>query len=72
MTSRNKAEAARLLGVDRVTLYRKIKRYNLTEDTPDEVLHVTQRSCNAYVACNTVFSCRIGPEHCPLSRKLLL
>jgi transcriptional regulator of acetoin/glycerol metabolism len=29
----NKARAARLLGVDRVTLYRKIKRYNLTKDT---------------------------------------
>ncbi|MGA3118927.1 MAG: helix-turn-helix domain-containing protein [Syntrophobacteraceae bacterium] len=32
-TSWNKAKAARLLGIDRVTLYRKIKRHNLTEDT---------------------------------------
>jgi len=32
-TAWNKAKAARLLDIDRVTLYRKIKRYNLTEDT---------------------------------------
>ena len=33
-TAWNKTRAARLLGMDRVTLYRKIKRYNLAEDTP--------------------------------------
>jgi len=33
-TAWNKAKAARLLGIDRVTLYRKIKRYNITENTP--------------------------------------
>ena len=33
-TSWNKAKAARLLGIDRVTLYRKMKKYNLIKDTP--------------------------------------
>jgi two-component system response regulator HydG len=33
-TAWNKAKAARLPGIDRVTLYRKIKRYNPTKDTP--------------------------------------
>jgi len=32
-TDWNKAKAARLLGRDRVTLYLKIKTYNLTKDT---------------------------------------
>jgi hypothetical protein len=55
-----------------------IERYplmsrNLLKIPPDiEVLHVTEKSCNVSVACNTVFSFRIGPEHCPFSRKLTL
>jgi two-component system, NtrC family, response regulator HydG len=32
-TDWNKAKAARLLGIDRVTLYRKISRYNITKDS---------------------------------------
>jgi len=31
-TDWNKAKAARLLGIDRVTLYRKIKRFNINQD----------------------------------------
>lgn len=33
-TAWNKAKAARLLGIDRVTLYRKIKKHNLTQKPP--------------------------------------
>jgi len=33
-TAWNKAKAARLLGIDRVTLYRRIKKFNLTEKSP--------------------------------------
>ncbi len=32
-TAWNKAKAARLLGIDRVTLYRKLKKYNISEDS---------------------------------------
>ncbi len=32
-TAWNKAKAARLLGIDRVTLYRRIKKFNLSEET---------------------------------------
>ena len=31
-TAWNKAKAARLLGVDRVTLYRRIKKFNLSQE----------------------------------------
>jgi transcriptional regulator of acetoin/glycerol metabolism len=33
-TAWNKAKAARLLGIDRVTLYRRIKKFNLVETPP--------------------------------------
>jgi hypothetical protein len=33
-TAWNKAKAAHLLGIDSVTIYRKIERYNFAEDTP--------------------------------------
>jgi len=33
-TAWNKAKAARLLGIDRVTLYRRIKKFHLTEESP--------------------------------------
>ena len=34
MPAWNKAKAAWLLGIDRVIIYLKITRYNLTKDTP--------------------------------------
>jgi transcriptional regulator of acetoin/glycerol metabolism len=33
-TARNKAKTARFPGMDRVTLYRRMKRYNLAKDIP--------------------------------------
>ena len=69
----NKAKAAHLLRIDRVNLYRKIKRHNPTKDTPDvEVLHVTQKSCNASVACNTHFPVSYRSEPNQLRLKLQL
>jgi len=47
-----------------VTLYRKIKRYNLIKILPDiEVSHVTWNKRNVYVACNTSFLASYRPVH---------
>ena len=31
-TEKNKSQAARILGIDRVSLYRKLKKYQIVED----------------------------------------
>ena len=47
----------------------EVKQHHGRGEDPVEVLHVTQRSCNASVACNTRFLAGYRPAHCPLSLK---
>jgi hypothetical protein len=49
------------------------KRYNLAKATPDvEVLHVTQKACNASVACNMLFLAGDRPICCPFTLNYML
>jgi hypothetical protein len=69
----NKAKAARSQGMDGVGLHRKIKDTTSREIDPDvEVLHATQKSRNASVACNAHFLAGYRPEDCLLGLKLML
>jgi hypothetical protein len=47
----------------------EVKQHHGRGEDTAEVLHVTQRSCNTSVACNTYSLASYRPAHCPLSLK---